>query len=78
MAIIGFVLLVLWISVLVSVITDIVRSRDIRGWGKASWLVFVMLLPFVGVFGYLIARGGDMADREHRQPQDKVLSGTAS
>jgi hypothetical protein len=73
MGIIGFILLVIWMSVLVSVVTDIFRSRDIRGLGKASWLAFVILLPFLGVFAYLIARGGDMTARERREPQEYGL-----
>jgi hypothetical protein len=62
-----FFLWVLWIYLLVRVIGDIFRSRDIGGWAKAGWLAFVIVLPFLGVFGYLIARGGDMADRESGQ-----------
>jgi putative oligomerization/nucleic acid binding protein/phospholipase D-like protein len=64
-----FFLWVLWIYLLVMVIADIFRSRDIGGWGKAGWLAFVILLPFLGVFGYLIARGGEMADRKEGQAQ---------
>ena len=70
-----FFLWVLWIYLLVRVITDIFRSRDIGGWGKAGWLAFVIFLPFLGVFGYLIARGGDMADRESGRPQEARLHG---
>jgi len=49
------------------VITDIFRSHDLGGWGKAGWLVFVIVLPFLGVFVYLIARGHKMADRDAAQ-----------
>lgn len=65
-----FFLWVLWIYLLVRVITDIFRSRDLGGGGKAGWLAFAIVLPFLGVFVYLIARGGDMADR---QAQDEAL-----
>jgi len=65
-----FFLWVLWIYLLVRVIADIFRSRDIGGWGKAGWLAFVIFLPFLGVFGYLIARGGEMADRENAHAHD--------
>jgi hypothetical protein len=65
-----FFLWVLWIYLLIRVIADIFRSRDLGGWGKAGWLVFVIILPFLGVFGYLIARGGGMADREGRPARD--------
>jgi Phospholipase_D-nuclease N-terminal/Short C-terminal domain len=67
-----FFLWVLWIYLLVRVIADIFRSRDIGGWGKAGWLAFVIFLPFLGVFGYLIARGGEMADRESGQVQESA------
>jgi membrane protease subunit (stomatin/prohibitin family) len=53
------------------VITDIFRSRDLGGWGKAGWLVFVIVLPFLGVLVYLIARGGKMADRDAAQAQEQ-------
>jgi hypothetical protein len=72
-----FFLWVLWIFLLVRVITDIFRSRDIGGWGKAGWLAFVIFLPFLGVFGYLIARGGDMADRESGKAAEARLHGQA-
>jgi hypothetical protein len=65
-----FFVWVLWIYLLIRVIADIFRSRDLGGWGKAGWLVFVIILPFLGVFGYLIARGGGMADREGRHAQE--------
>jgi hypothetical protein len=67
-----FFLWILWIYLLVRVIADIFRSRDIGGWGKAGWLAFVIFLPFLGVFGYLIARGGEMADRESGQAQESA------
>ena len=47
---------------------DIFRSHDLGGWGKALWLIFVIVLPYLGVFVYLIARGGSMGERrEARQ-----------
>ena len=64
-----FFLWVLWFFLLFRVIMDIFRSRDLGGWGKAGWLAFVIILPFLGVFVYLIARGHKMADREVSQAQ---------
>ena len=64
-----FFLWVLWLFLLFRVIVDIFRSRDLGGWGKASWLVFVIVLPFLGVLVYLIARGGKMSDRDVAQAQ---------
>ncbi len=70
-----FFLWVLWFFLLFRVIMDIFRSRDLGGWGKAGWLVFAIVLPFLGVFVYLIARGGKMADREvsKAQAQDEAF-----
>jgi Phospholipase_D-nuclease N-terminal/Short C-terminal domain len=64
-----FFLWVLWLFLLFRVILDIFRSRDLGGWGKAGWLVLVMVLPFLGVLVYLIARGHKMADRDAAQAQ---------
>jgi Phospholipase_D-nuclease N-terminal/Short C-terminal domain len=64
-----FFLWVLWFFLLFRVIMDIFRSRDLGGWGKAGWLVFVVVLPFLGVLGYVIARGGKMADRDAANAQ---------
>ena len=52
-----------WIWLLVTVLFDVFRSDDLGGWGKALWAIFVVILPFLGVFIYLIARGGQMQQR---------------
>ncbi len=62
-----FFLWVLWFFLLFRVLMDIFRSRDLGGWGKAGWTIFVMLLPFLGVLVYLIARGGEMHERDVAQ-----------
>jgi uncharacterized membrane protein len=59
-----FFLFVIWIWLLIMVFSDIFRSDDLSGWAKAIWLIFVILLPYLGVLVYLIARGKEMA--EHR------------
>jgi hypothetical protein len=60
---------------LIVVFSDIFRSDDLSGWGKALWSIFVIFLPYLGVFVYLIARGHKM--QEHRvqdaQAQDAAL-----
>ena len=61
-----FFLWIIWIFILFRVIFDIFRSHDLGGWGKALWLIFVIIVPFLGVFIYLIARGGKMAERDQR------------
>ena len=53
-----------WIMILFRVIFDIFRSHDMGGFAKALWVIFVIVLPFLGVFVYLIARGGSMAERD--------------
>ena len=55
-----FFLWFIWIWMLVTVFGDIFRSRDLSGWGKALWTIFVIVLPYLGVFVYLIARGRKM------------------
>jgi len=60
-----FFLLVLWLILLFRVFGDIFRSHDMGGFAKALWVIFVILMPFLGVLVYLIARGHKMA--EHAQ-----------
>ena len=59
-----FFLWILWFFLLFRIITDLFRSHDIGGWGKAGWMILVIILPLFGVLIYLIARGTGMADRE--------------
>ena len=54
---------VLWIWVLIYVFIDIFRSRDLSGWAKALWFIFVLFIPLIGVLVYLIARGDKMHER---------------
>jgi hypothetical protein len=58
-----FFLLVFWIWVLIMIFGDIFRSHDLSGPGKALWVIFVIIVPFVGVVIYLIARGESMPER---------------
>lgn len=53
-----------WILLLFRVIVDIFSSRDLGGVGKAFWALFVIVLPWLGVLVYLVARGGKMAERD--------------
>src|ERR1051325_6923671 len=62
-----FFLFFIWIWLLIVVFSDIFRSHDLSGWGKAAWTIFVIILPYLGVLVYLIARGHKMA--EHAQQQ---------
>ncbi|MEX1142847.1 MAG: SHOCT domain-containing protein [Thermoleophilaceae bacterium] len=54
---------VIWFWLLITVFGDLFRRHDISGWGKAGWMVLVIVLPYLGVFVYLIAQGGHMAER---------------
>lgn len=58
-----FFLWILWFWLLFTVFADIFRRRDLSGWGKAGWLVFTILLPFLGVFVYLITQNVGMTER---------------
>jgi hypothetical protein len=62
-----FFLWVIWFWLLITVFVDIFRRRDISGWGKAAWLIFVIVLPFLGVFIYLITQSDEMAQRNMEQ-----------
>ena len=62
-----FFIWILWFMLLFRVFGDIFRSRDMSGWGKAAWLIFVIVVPFLGVFVYLIARGNAMGQRDAEQ-----------
>lgn len=55
-------LFIIWIWLLISVFIDIFRN-DISGWVKALWVIFVIVLPFLGVLIYLIVHGDDMQER---------------
>ena len=67
--IVEFFLWVIWFWILITVFIDIFRSRDLSGWGKALWFLFVLLIPLVGVLVYLIVRGGSMHERQVRVVQ---------
>lgn len=57
-------LFVAWIWILITVIGDLFGDPEVSGWGKAAWTFALILVPFLGVFVYLIARGGGMAERQ--------------
>ena len=58
-----FFLFIIWIWLLIMVFIDIFRSHDMGGGAKALWVLFIIILPFLGVLVYLIARGGKMHER---------------
>lgn len=56
-------LLVIWVGTLIAVFTDLFHSHDLGGGAKGLWFVFVLVLPFVGAFTYLVVRGAAMRTR---------------
>ena len=62
-----FMLLVAWFWLLISIISDIFRDQELAGGAKAAWCIFVILLPWLGVLVYLIARGRSMGERAGRE-----------
>lgn len=84
-----FFLFFLWIWLLISLFADIFRSDDLGGWGKAGWILFLIVIPWLGALVYLIARGGSMQERSMKDMaarekatrgyiQDVAGSGTAA
>lgn len=68
-------LLFIWIWIAIGVVFDIFRSRDLSGWGKAAWCFVIVIMPFLGVLIYLIARGRNMHERaaSDTQRQDQAF-----
>ena len=64
-----FMILVAWIMLLFHVLGDIFRDRELSGGLKAVWCIFIILLPWLGVLVYLIARGRSMNERSVQQAQ---------
>ena len=56
-------LLVAWIWVIIGVISDVFRSSDLGGWAKGLWVLFIIVVPWLGVLAYLIIRGQGMQER---------------
>jgi len=71
----GLFLFIIWFWLLIIIFTDIFRSRDMGGGAKAVWVIFVIILPFLGILVYLIARGGKMHERaaEAAQQQQEAM-----
>jgi len=62
-----FFMFIIWLWLLFMVFIDIFRSHDLGGMAKALWVIFIIILPFLGVLVYLIARGGKMHERAAQQ-----------
>lgn len=68
-SILWFFVWVLWIFLLIRVLSDVFRSHDLTGGGKAAWTLLLVVVPYIGVLLYLIVRGSDMHIREYRSIQ---------
>ena len=68
-AMLWFFLFFVWIWLLITIFADIFRS-DMSGWAKAGWVIFVIIVPLLGVLIYLIAQGGNMQERSVKQAQE--------
>jgi Short C-terminal domain/Phospholipase_D-nuclease N-terminal len=66
-----FFLFFIWIWLLIAIFADLFRSKDLSGWGKALWAIFVIVIPLFGVLFYLIFRGGSMHERSLEQAQQQ-------
>ncbi|MQS36164.1 SHOCT domain-containing protein [Streptomyces katsurahamanus] len=66
-----FFLWVVWLFLLFKVISDIFRDHSLHGWGKAGWLILVIVLPYIGVLIYIIVRGKSMSGREIAAAQER-------
>lgn len=64
-----FFAFIIWFWLLITVFADIFRRHDASGWVKTLWIIFIIILPFLGVFIYLIAEHDGMADRNQKQMQ---------
>jgi len=56
-------LFIIWFWLLIMVFGDLFRDQELSGWGKAAWCIFVIIAPYLGIFVYLIVRGGGMSER---------------
>lgn len=59
-----FFCFVIWLMLLFTIFGDLFRRRDIGGWGKTGWFVFLIVLPYLGAFIYLVSQGKAMAERK--------------
>jgi hypothetical protein len=59
-----FVFWVIWIWLVITVLADVFRRKDLSGWAKAGWTVFVIVLPFLGVLIYMVVHGTGTPEAE--------------
>jgi uncharacterized membrane protein YcjF (UPF0283 family) len=64
-----FMLLFAWIWLLITILADIFRDHELSGWAKAAWVLFIIVIPWLGALVYLIARGRSMNERTRAQAE---------
>jgi hypothetical protein len=69
MNVIAIFAFVVWFWLLVVIFGDLVRRQDISGWGKAAWVIGLVLFSYLGILAYLITQGRGMAERNTQQAQ---------
>jgi hypothetical protein len=69
LTVLEFAFLFLWIWIAVGVVFDIFRSHDLSNFAKALWMLFIIVLPFIGVLGYLLVRGHTMHEHQAQDAQ---------
>jgi hypothetical protein len=67
-----FCLFAAWMGLLFVVVSDIFRSRDLSGWGKAGWVVATIVFPLVGVLCYMVVRGDGMSERSAEDAKQRA------
>ena len=72
-----FFMFFIWVWLLITVFADIFRSDDLGGGGKALWVIVVLVVPYLGVFVYLIARGHKMGERAVRDAEAQDVAARA-
>jgi Phospholipase_D-nuclease N-terminal/Short C-terminal domain len=75
LSVLWFFLFFLWIWLLITIFADLFRSHDLSGWAKAGWTVLLIVLPYLGVLIYLIARGSKMSEHaaQDARRQDAMM-----
>ena len=70
MDVLAVFMFVVWLWLLIIVFGDLFRRQDISGWIKTLWVIFMIVVPYIGIFAYMIFQGRGMADRNVRQAQE--------
>ena len=60
---------VVWFWLLITVFGDLIRRHDVSGWGKTLWVIVLILIPYIGVFAYMISQGRGMAERNTQRAE---------